>query len=253
MSEEKKIIASESHHWYSQDGTPAYTIVGKNGKERPTTLRDARKLDLVPSVTTIMQVMAKPGLEMWKLNQVLLSSMTLPMLEDESADDYAKRVIADYQDEGKKARDRGTIIHGAIERGFLGLPIEPDYQPHYLAAREELDGWTGGSEYSAEKSFAAFGYGGKVDIHCPGFVCDFKSTDKPLEKLKAWDEHAMQLAAYRKGLGMSWARCAIIYIHVDGTTKLIELTEDELEIGLDMFNACFDLWKAAKKYIPECV
>ena len=33
--------AAESGHWYGRNGEPAYTIVGANGKARPTTLRDA--------------------------------------------------------------------------------------------------------------------------------------------------------------------------------------------------------------------
>ena len=69
--------AKESGHWYEMDGTPRYRIVGKNGKERNTTLADARKLDLLPSVTTIMKEAAKPGLERWKGDQLLLSALTL--------------------------------------------------------------------------------------------------------------------------------------------------------------------------------
>ena len=71
-------IASESTHWYDKAGQPRYTVIGANGNERPTTLRDARKDGLVPSVTTVMSVAAKPGLEAWKLNQAFLSALTLP-------------------------------------------------------------------------------------------------------------------------------------------------------------------------------
>ena len=42
------------------DGTPAYTIVGKNGKERPTTLRDARQHGLLPSVSGIIRSPQRP-------------------------------------------------------------------------------------------------------------------------------------------------------------------------------------------------
>ena len=51
---------SESEHWYNKTGEAAYTIVGSNGKERNTNLRDARKHGYVPSVTTILGVAAKP-------------------------------------------------------------------------------------------------------------------------------------------------------------------------------------------------
>ena len=60
---------SEKGHWYTLEGKPLYTLVGKNGKERNTNLRDARKLNLVPSVTTILDVAAKPGLVNWQINQ----------------------------------------------------------------------------------------------------------------------------------------------------------------------------------------
>ena len=62
---------SESGHWYTQEGEPMYTIIGANGKERNTTLRDAKSLGLVPSVTTIMGIIAKPSLETWKQKQLL--------------------------------------------------------------------------------------------------------------------------------------------------------------------------------------
>jgi len=62
MQEQK----SESVHWYTKDGEPAYTIERADGKGfRNTTLRDAKKLGLLPSVTTILGVAAKPGLQNW--------------------------------------------------------------------------------------------------------------------------------------------------------------------------------------------
>ncbi len=78
------MITSESGHWYTIDGKPKYTIVGKNGKERNTTLRDARKLNLVPSVTTILDVAAKPGLVNWQVNQGIQAALTLPRKVDET-------------------------------------------------------------------------------------------------------------------------------------------------------------------------
>ena len=35
----------QNGHWYTTQGTPAYTTIGKTG-ERPTTLRDAKKLEI---------------------------------------------------------------------------------------------------------------------------------------------------------------------------------------------------------------
>jgi hypothetical protein len=70
--------AAESLHWYDRDGKPAYTVKAKDGSDRPATLRDARKLNLVPSVTTIIRCAAAPGLELWKANQLMMAALTLP-------------------------------------------------------------------------------------------------------------------------------------------------------------------------------
>ena len=70
-------FTSESGHWYSLEGEPMYTIIGANGKERNTTLRDAKSIGLVPSVTTILGMVAKPALENWKITQAIKSAATL--------------------------------------------------------------------------------------------------------------------------------------------------------------------------------
>ena len=72
---------SESNHWYAKDGTPMYTVPAKSGEPRATTLRDAKKMGLLPSVTTIMKSAASPGLEAWKLNQMMLAALTLPRVD----------------------------------------------------------------------------------------------------------------------------------------------------------------------------
>ena len=84
-------FTSESGHWYDQDGEPMYTIIGANGKERNTTLRDAKSLGLVPSVTTIIGMIAKPSLENWKIDQALKSALSLERYEDESLESFTYR------------------------------------------------------------------------------------------------------------------------------------------------------------------
>jgi len=59
--------SAESVHWYrADDGKPQYTVPAKDGSLRPTTLRDARKMNLLPSVTTVMKIAAKPAINVWK-------------------------------------------------------------------------------------------------------------------------------------------------------------------------------------------
>ena len=113
---------ASSEHWYTRDGEPAYTVKGKDG-ERPTTLRDARKLSLIPSVTSILNVASKPGLEKWKQQQLLLAALTLPKIDSESEDQYIDRIIRDSKEQGKAAADAGTEIHASIEAFYRGRTV----------------------------------------------------------------------------------------------------------------------------------
>ena len=89
-----------------------------------------------------------------------------------------------------------------------------------------------------ESSFGhPLGFGGKCDLMAKnGFVVDFKTKDTNLDKVDVYFEHEMQLAAYREGLGVPNARCAIVF--VNGTTnqvKLIEIEEQKLQNGWECF------------------
>lgn len=223
-------FATSAGHWYDKSGTPRYTIVGKNGKERNTTLRDAREHGLVPSVTTIIRMAAAPALEKWKRDQLLLAALTLPRIDGENEQDFLKRVDEDWQQEGRAAADRGTSIHAAIERHYRGEIPDADYWPWIKAAKDCLAEHCGDQTWQAERSFACeAGYGGKTDLHSVNWVIDAKSKDGPAEGRKLWDEEIMQLAAYREGLQVVGAKCGILHVDRNNpTAELIVATEDEL-------------------------
>jgi len=126
LSAKKK--TAESGHWYTQEGDPMYTIIGANGKERNTTLRDAKKDNLVPSVTTVLGMIAKPSLENWKINQALNSALTLEKEPSESIGEFAYRCKQDSKRIGQEAAKKGTKIHAMIERGFLGEGTSKTYE-----------------------------------------------------------------------------------------------------------------------------
>ena len=246
----KDDFATSAGHFYRADGSPAYTITGKNGKERNTTVRDAREHGLLPSVTTILRQAAAPGLEKWKIGNAILSALTLARQEGESDEDYIARIIRDSNEQAAKARDKGTEIHGAIEK----LDRHGPYALHVDAAMGAVSEWAGIMDWDAERSFASqLGYGGKLDLSAQGFVCDFKTTDKPLDGLKLWPDHRRQLAAYRHGLGMPDARCSICYVSsVKPEARLIELEADELEQGWSEFKALLSFYYAMNRMpLPE--
>jgi hypothetical protein len=202
----------------------------------------------LPSVTEILKVLAKPGLDKWKETQLLQAALTLPAIEGESLDEYAKRVMEDSKKHAQNARELGTKIHGAIERSFAGKQHE--YADNVSSAVSVLPK---NQDWNAERSFAhSSGYGGKCDLHSSEWAIDFKTTEKNLDELKTWDEHHMQLSAYRNGLAIPHAKCGIVYVSVvEAKSRLIEITEEELLRGFDMFMAALSFWKAAKKYYPS--
>lgn len=246
----KEAFAKESGHWYSPDGEPRYTIIGANGKERPTTVRDARKYGYVPSVTTILKLAAAPGLERWKIGNAIMSALTLPREEGEADDDYITRIVRDSEAQAKKSRERGTAIHGSIETIYKRGRMASDdpYADHAAAAYKAVSAWAGDAvRWDAERSFAcSLGYGGKLDLSSrDGWIVDFKTTDKPLDGIKTWPEHRRQLAAYSVGLGMQDARCAICYVATGEPGAIVlELDADELGRGWREFHALLALWRA---------
>jgi len=244
--------AAESVHWYQRNGAPQYTVKAKDGSDRPTTLRDARKMDLVPSVTTILKMAAKPGLEQWKLEQMLLAALTLPRYPQESEKSFLTRIVADSKETGKQAAEVGTRIHESIEKWFAGsqsvehqqlaLAVEESLVFHFKTAPDQ--------QWLVERSFAdPAGFGGKIDLYCnsgSGIVIDVKTKEfGPNDKVIAYDEHLMQLAAYRNGVGLPDARCANVFVSrtFGGLVKIIEWEQEELQKGWEMFKCLLQFWK----------
>lgn len=249
---------SESGHWYGRDGSPAYTVIGKNGQPRNTTLRDARSFDLVPSVSGILNVAAKPGLDTWKQQQVLLAALTLPRQESESEENWLERVMMDSKQTGRVAAERGTAIHAIIQEYFEGKVVN-EYAAMCDAVKEAIDGHFGKLLYLPEVSFAhKLGYGGKADLvahAAPNFdgVCiDFKTKEtEDISTADVYAEHGMQLAAYREGFKMPKARCANVFVGykmVGGNVKFTGVKVIEHDpINLDrywlMFTKLLEFWQ----------
>lgn len=249
---------AESGHWYDRDGTPRYEVMGANGKLRPATLRDARKFGWYPGVTSVIKCAAAPGLELWKAQQVLLAALTLPRAEGENDESFCKRVMSDAGEQARKARDRGTEIHAAIQGHYEGKPPAADMLPFAHGVAEAIrQNFPGDYVWTPERPCAhPMGYGTKADLSAPGVVLDFKGADftaADVGTLKTWDEHAMQLAATRMALNTARADCAIVYVSrvKPGLCRVIRIDEPELARGWAMFCALLDYWQAKSSYWPH--
>jgi len=253
-------FADSVGHWYERDGSPAYRIIGANGKERATTLRDARKMNLVPSVTTILQMEAKPQLTRWLVEQGMMACLTLPRMPDETDTDFMARALKDSKEQAKKAAERGSWLHGLIEdsmrQGQLTSRCPPEDEPFITPVLNWIYEHFPNHTWSPERSFATDQYGGKMDLYGQGeypVLIDYKTkafTD-PTKKL-AYDEHCTQLAAYAMGVGSKpeEAHCVNLFISTVQPNLIVpkHWEPSELISGWKAFTCLLGLWRARKGY-----
>lgn len=252
-----KIRASEGQHWYDRDGTPRYEVADAKGNMRPATLRDARKYGWYPGVTSIIKCAAAPGLERWKFEQGVLAALTLPRVDGETHEALLARIREDADAQARKARERGTQIHAAIQGHYDGEPPPEELWPYVAGVKEHIEANFPGRLWVSEKPCAhVLGYGTKADLSSRNVVIDFKGSDfteNEVAKLRTWDEHHMQLAATRIALEKHNADCAICYVSrtVPGLARIILVDEAELQQGWQMFKSLLEYWQAKNRYWPQ--
>lgn len=244
-----------------------YEIKGANGKLRPTTLRDARKLNLVPSVTTVMSVQDKPALLNWLKNELLEACISNPFDPmHQTAEVWKRQVLEQSRRKTQLAQDRGSAIHNELElmlsgQGWSDRETAKICYPVLAFLKEHFPD----AKWVTEKSFTNLehGFGGCVDLHCPetNIVLDFKTKMKPadeIEKLAAYDDHHMQTAAYVVGLGMpKESRRFNLFVgyELDKDGNLVytglKLTESlDFNREWDMFETLLKFWKLKHNYNP---
>ncbi len=242
-----------SQHWYDAvTGEPRYTTIGKNGKERNTTLRDAKANPgtLVPSVSTINGQLSKDGLNNWLQGEAIKAAMENPRGLQEEEKDYIARIMELAKKKSQDAMTRGTTIHDWIE-SYYNNEFIPESPSYVIAVDKAVTAHFGSQLWIPEQSLvnAQEGYGGKCDLYCKprhdfgGVVIDFKTTEKSPGDLTPWLEYTLQLAAYREVLAPS-ARCANVYINGEtGEVAIYEHKEQDLRDGYEMFLSLLKIYK----------
>lgn len=267
MTSETHAHASESGHWYWPDGRPAYEVPGADGQMVKPDIRHARKLGLCRGVTDIIRMKAAPNLEAYKQEQILMSALTLTREPNEPDKSFIARIKADAKAHAELRALEGKKVHEAIERCLSGKPYDHKYQEHVSRVVHELD-----------------------ELHGP-FIGDFKTKETLLDKNgkelpdKAlfFDNHVMQLAAYREGLGTrngpdfgpvcetsfsDYRRfggrvdvhssqvtynCDLVSIMIGIKPVMVRVrtwTDEEAMRGWKMFEHCLELWKLENRIEP---
>jgi hypothetical protein len=250
--------ASEGGHWYTRDGAPCYEIRAKSGAMRAVTLRDARMLQLVPSVSTIAGMEHKPALVKWQIEQALLSALTLGRTPGESEDAFMGRAREDSQQQARKAAERGTRLHAVIQGHFEGAPCPADDFPYVAPVMKWLKERYGtpALNWEPERSFAhPLGYGGKCDLlnrSIPAII-DFKCKDFGEDKQAkdlAYPEHCMQLAAYAEGFRLKKYDCLNIFVstRIPGLIRVREWDAGEIAVGWEVFCCFLRAWQLRKTF-----
>jgi len=258
MNTAARPIEQQSAHWYYKSGEPCYEIERADGQgKRPTTLADARKLNLLPSVTTILKALHKPALETWKQEQLGLALMTTPRIAGETDDQFVFRVIhteRQHEQERDAAAKRGTDLHQGIQDHFQGRFVDPEVWPWIEPMLNILSRY--GKFVSCETVLVAPGFAGRTDLIMMGpegiWIWDFKSTRKvPSE---SWPEHKLQLSAYAKAYGdpFETINTGNIYISTvnQGEFFVCEHAESWQEIYLRGFKPLLQYWQWANDYRP---
>jgi hypothetical protein len=210
-------MSEKSSHWYDANGNACHTqpVKSRPGATRPTTLKDAKALGLLPSVTTILGMFAKPQLDDWKARQITAAAFASAPFAGEEADAYHGRILDAAFKQVDEAAEAGTLIHKGAELALSGLEYDED-APVFLPAlnasfplkcfvqpikafvqAEEIT--VTGNELRLVNRFC--GYAGTTDaaIRCKrGLgILDFKTRKtKPGKPCEAYDEQPTQIAAY---------------------------------------------------------
>jgi len=265
MLKSQSILGSSAHWYDGETGLPTYELPCKStGKTRRPTVRDARKLGLVTSVTSIIKDMVPaPGLVNWKMRQLFNASQATARQDGETDDALFLRLCNLAGDEGALTADLGTRTHDAIDKyEEHGLwRFETDVQPlfdAYLGWRKEAIAGTPMRELYIPPRF---GYGGRLDMIANrrpdgAALIDVKTKKtKPGEAVFRADEHGLQLAAYAQAVDL--ADGAALWILAISTTEpgRIEVVDftDERKKYTDWFNHLLEAWFLKTGYDPRKV
>src|SRR5690242_6649652 len=236
-------------------------VASRPGELRPTTIRDAKKFGWTPSVTTILNLLDKPALTDWKIQEHLKVAFQDQLSGHEldtwwiDLEVYCREIKGKTQDALNKAPKDGTDFHDELEQWFSGT-YTGDRRTLCESVGMLLEDSCGVQSWTPEKSFVdKMGFAGKVDLHSAEWVLDWKTkntADKWKPKKMAYQEMCRQLAAYRVGLGLHNARCANVFICLDtGELEFYEWDPETLDRAWATFTDLLRIWLREAQYTPK--
>lgn len=252
-------------HWYRPDGTPLHQVPKADGKGlRDTTLADAKKLGLLPSVTGITDIVAKPALMNWKAAQVAAAAFVNPPTGDETLEYFVERVVNASHQSVAGAADLGSKVHDALEKLLTEGPdaVAHDMWPYV----EPVVAWKKASKITYDEIENVLvnleiGYAGRCDVlghDATGapVIIDYKTRKtKAKQACKPYDTQGMQLAAYavaHYGLDrLHEVKAFNVYISTTEVGRVEGYQHPSLLPHWEAFKASAILWSHIKGYDPR--
>lgn len=284
-----KIKTGDTSHWYSRTGESVHQVpkkTSKTGEMRNTTIKDAKELKLVPSVTGVTSIPANEGLMKWKLGQVAFAATQIKRQDGEDDETYADRIVLESLTFTRGAADFGELMHATIE-DYLLHAIEPIMEREHDECLEKvMEFWppvkawldaniesVAASEYVIVNSS---GYAGRVDLKVilkgeaylaammnnENFdgkaILDFKTRNPTANgHLMGYEKELWQGAAYSAADPDTHDRGHLLpfcnlYIgsKEPGALRFQAYTADEMLTALEVFGLLLALWKLLKGYDP---
>lgn len=239
-----------------------YTSSSKGGS-RASTLRDYKKWladgrEVRPSVTTIMSMFNKEGLNLWRIREHILTAYNYQYAKSEQKyafmDDFVDAIIQETKERLDKAPKAGTDFHDKIHNYIYGevSPNDKDIDlcESIVSLLFDSCNLSEDAKFYSEQNFITSTYGGQADLliidNGNDWVIDFKTKQykKQFKPGKmAYPEHAMQLCAYRNGLDKQDAKCANLFICLEnGDIDFCEHDEANLTKQYEIFSLAVKMW-----------
>jgi len=224
--------------------TPRFDSEG-NEIFRDATLRDFKKWHsegdkVAPSVTTVLDMFNKPALISWFKKETARTADEFPREQDETFNDWFKRIERLTKQRLDQAPKAGTNFHSEMENAIKQFQSNVLPKKH-LNVIDLIQEKTRScvSDWQTEINVFCDEYAGQCDLYIPvgeendAWVIDFKTKEtkdkfKP-GKMAYWQSHLSQLMAYSAELDFE-ARVANVFVCLEtGEIDFHEWTDEELK------------------------
>jgi len=232
-------------------------------------IRKARKHNLLPSVTTVLYVIAKEwGLQNWVLEEHIKEAVGISRKRFGSEGDFVLKdseIIKQVKEAQNAKRDTimeyGNVIHNLMERIVKGERMFhiADYEDRIKNTIPAMIEWAYDNQVNVidtEKVMVntEHGFASTFDLHCKigseEWLIDYKTQGtkegKPVTRYKEW---SYQLGGYDILLDGKPKRYGNLVISSTepGRIEMKEWKQEEIDHGRDIFLTALKLYKLIKK------